>query len=72
METEYISKFSKFFLIVKDNMKIITSIYLRCRPELQDDWVSPVEVDVNIEESLVCFKFTFLKINIIRNVHFVY
>ncbi|CCJ31137.1 unnamed protein product [Pneumocystis jirovecii] len=36
----------------QNNMKIITSIYLRCRPELQDDWVSPVEVDVNIEESL--------------------
>ncbi|KTW28530.1 hypothetical protein T552_01790 [Pneumocystis carinii B80] len=38
----------------QNNMKIITSIYLHCRPELQDDWVSSVEVDTNTEESLVC------------------
>ncbi|EMR10447.1 hypothetical protein PNEG_01161 [Pneumocystis murina B123] len=36
----------------QNNMKIITSIYLHCRPELQDDWVSGVEVDTNTEESL--------------------
>ncbi|KAG5520215.1 hypothetical protein PMAC_001293 [Pneumocystis sp. 'macacae'] len=37
----------------QNNMKIITSIYLRCRPELQNDWISAVEVDANTEESLI-------------------
>ncbi|KAG4305518.1 hypothetical protein PORY_001074 [Pneumocystis oryctolagi] len=36
----------------QNNMKIITSIYLYCKPELQDDWVSSIEVDTNTEESL--------------------
>ncbi|KAG4303134.1 hypothetical protein PCANB_000501 [Pneumocystis canis] len=36
----------------QNNMKIITSIYLHCRPELQSDWVSGVEIDINAEESL--------------------
>lgn len=33
-------------------MRVITSIYLFCRPELKDDWLSGGDVDAEIEESL--------------------
>jgi hypothetical protein len=34
-------------------MKVITAIYLNCRPDLRDEWLTGVDVDVDIEESLV-------------------
>jgi len=33
-------------------MRVITSIYLFCRPELKDDWLSGGDVDSEVEESL--------------------
>ncbi|GMK57278.1 hypothetical protein CspeluHIS016_0401120 [Cutaneotrichosporon spelunceum] len=35
------------------NMKIITSIYLNCRPELRNDWLVGVEADLEAEDHLV-------------------
>ncbi|KAG0640215.1 hypothetical protein HOY80DRAFT_1009130 [Tuber brumale] len=36
----------------QSNMRVITSIYLFCRPELKDDWLSGGDVDSEVEESL--------------------
>ncbi|BFZ62378.1 Factor arrest protein 11 [Saitoella coloradoensis] len=33
----------------QSNMRIITSIYLHCRPELRDDWVAGLDVDEQVE-----------------------
>jgi len=35
------------------NMKIITSIYLRCRPDLRDEWIASSDADSEIEDALV-------------------
>lgn len=35
------------------NMKVITAIYLHCRPDLRDEWLTGVDVDADVEESLV-------------------
>lgn len=37
------------------NMKVITAIYLHCRPDLRDEWLAGVDVDADVEESLVRF-----------------
>lgn len=34
-------------------MKVITAIYLNCRPELRDEWLASADVDQEIEDSLV-------------------
>jgi hypothetical protein len=34
-------------------MKIITSIYLNCRPELRNDWLVGVEADLEAEDAMV-------------------
>jgi len=34
-------------------MKIITSIYLNCRPELRNDWLVGVEADLDAEDNIV-------------------
>lgn len=34
-------------------MKVITAIYLHCRPDLRDEWLTGVDVDADVEESLV-------------------
>ncbi|TIC02927.1 hypothetical protein E3Q17_01188 [Wallemia mellicola] len=36
----------------KANMKVITAIYLNCRPELRDEWLASADVDQEIEDSL--------------------
>ena len=33
-------------------MKVITGIYLHCRPELRDDWLAGADVDAEVEDSL--------------------
>lgn len=33
-------------------MRIITAIYLYCRPELRDDWLAGSAVDAEVEEAL--------------------
>lgn len=33
-------------------MRIITSVYLHCRPELRDDWLAGSDVDAEVEEAL--------------------
>lgn len=38
----------------QSNMRVITNIYLYCRPELRDDWLAGGDVDGEVEESLVC------------------
>jgi len=32
-------------------MRVITSIYLHCRPELRDDWLAGGDVDADVEEA---------------------
>ena len=34
-------------------MKVITAIYLHVRPDLRDEWLAGVDVDTDVEESLV-------------------
>ncbi|PWN47739.1 hypothetical protein IE53DRAFT_232364 [Violaceomyces palustris] len=36
----------------QSNMKIITSIYLHCRPDLRDEWLAGSDIDADVEESL--------------------
>lgn len=35
----------------QSNMRVITSIYLHCRPELRDDWLAGGDVDQDVEEA---------------------
>ncbi|KAA8895860.1 hypothetical protein FN846DRAFT_784463 [Sphaerosporella brunnea] len=35
----------------QSNMRVITSIYLHCRPELRDDWLAGGDVDADVEEA---------------------
>jgi hypothetical protein len=35
------------------NMKVITSIYLNCRPELRDEWLGGTDQDTELEDALV-------------------
>jgi hypothetical protein len=35
------------------NMKVITSIYLNCRPDLRDEWLTGTEVD-DVSDAQVC------------------
>lgn len=34
------------------NMRVITAIYLYCRPELRDDWLAGADIDAEIDEAL--------------------
>ncbi|EER29965.1 N1221-like family protein [Coccidioides posadasii C735 delta SOWgp] len=34
------------------HMRIITAIYLYCRPELRDDWLAGADIDAEVEDSL--------------------
>lgn len=34
-------------------MKVITAIYLHCRPDLRDEWLTGIDVDADVEDSLV-------------------
>jgi hypothetical protein len=36
----------------QSNMRVITAVYLHCRPELRDDWLAGAEVDAGIDESV--------------------
>ncbi|GAA5863667.1 hypothetical protein JCM1840_000097 [Sporobolomyces johnsonii] len=36
----------------QSNMKVITAIYLHCRPDLRDEWLAGIDVDADVEESL--------------------
>ena len=35
------------------NMQVITAIYLNCRPDLRDEWLTGIEVD-DVAEAQVC------------------
>ena len=35
------------------NMKVITSIYLNCRPDLRDEWLAGSDQDTELEDALV-------------------
>lgn len=35
------------------NMKVITSIYLNCRPELRDEWLGGSDQDTELDDALV-------------------
>lgn len=45
------------------NMKVITSIYLNCRPDLRDEWLTGLEVE-DVQGALVCGCFISEKIQI--------
>lgn len=34
------------------NMRVITAVYLHCRPELRDDWLAGSDVDAEVDESV--------------------
>ncbi len=34
------------------NMRVITAVYLHCRPELRDDWLAGSDVDAEVGEAL--------------------
>jgi uncharacterized protein DUF3402 len=34
------------------NMRVITAVYLHCRPELRDDWLLSADVDADVEMSV--------------------
>ncbi|EGU13198.1 hypothetical protein RTG_00359 [Rhodotorula toruloides ATCC 204091] len=36
----------------QSSMKVITAIYLHCRPDLRDEWLAGIDVDADVEESL--------------------
>ncbi|RYP79525.1 hypothetical protein DL770_006625 [Monosporascus sp. CRB-9-2] len=36
----------------QSNMRVITAVYLHCRPELRDEWLAGSDVDADIEEAL--------------------
>ncbi|KDE05127.1 hypothetical protein MVLG_04469 [Microbotryum lychnidis-dioicae p1A1 Lamole] len=36
----------------QSNMKVITAIYLHCRSDLRDEWLTGIDVDHDVEESL--------------------
>ncbi|KAF3920324.1 hypothetical protein ABW20_dc0100313 [Dactylellina cionopaga] len=36
----------------QSNMRVITSIYLYCRPELRDDWLAAQDIDSDVEEAM--------------------
>jgi hypothetical protein len=36
-------------------MKVITSIYLNCRPELRDEWLGGTDQDTELEDALVSY-----------------
>ncbi|KAI1375144.1 N1221-domain-containing protein [Hypoxylon crocopeplum] len=36
----------------QSNMRVITAIYLHCRPELRDPWLAGSDVDAEVEEAL--------------------
>jgi hypothetical protein len=36
-------------------MKVITSIYLNCRPDLRDEWLTGTEVDDVSDAQVSCF-----------------
>lgn len=36
----------------QSNMRVITAVYLHCRPELRDEWLAGSDVDLEVEEAL--------------------
>ncbi|KAI0977151.1 hypothetical protein F4678DRAFT_4264 [Xylaria arbuscula] len=36
----------------QSNMRVITAVYLHCRPELRDEWLAGSDVDAEVEEAL--------------------
>ncbi|KAB5563366.1 required for hyphal anastomosis [Coniochaeta sp. 2T2.1] len=36
----------------QSNMRVITAVYLHCRPELRDEWLAGSDVDVEVEQAL--------------------
>ncbi|RHZ90177.1 hypothetical protein Glove_5g27 [Diversispora epigaea] len=54
-EVDFINSSSSFseFSSSLGNTKIITSIYLNCRPDLWDEWIAPTDADAEVGETLV-------------------
>ncbi|KZF21395.1 N1221-domain-containing protein [Xylona heveae TC161] len=36
----------------QSNMRVITAVYLHCRPDLRDDWLAGSDIDAEVEEAL--------------------
>ncbi|KAI1171243.1 hypothetical protein F4777DRAFT_566161 [Nemania sp. FL0916] len=36
----------------QSNMRVITAVYLHCRPELRDEWLAGSDIDAEVEEAL--------------------
>ncbi|CAG8463909.1 2634_t:CDS:2 [Ambispora gerdemannii] len=36
----------------QSNMKVITSIFLKCRPDLRDEWISSTDADAELDDAL--------------------
>lgn len=52
METKWVS-IEAYHADWTANMKVITSIYLNCRPELRDEWLAGMDQDTELEDALV-------------------
>jgi hypothetical protein len=35
------------------NMKVITAIYLNCRPDLRDEWLAGQDMEIEMDDALV-------------------
>jgi hypothetical protein len=42
-----------FLMIGLGNMRIITAIYLTCRPALREEWMTGLESESDVDESAV-------------------
>jgi hypothetical protein len=40
-------------LLIIANMKVITSIYINCRPELRDEWLAGTDQEIEFEDAMV-------------------
>ena len=36
-------------------MKVITAIYLNCRPDLRDEWLAGQDADIELEDAMVSY-----------------
>ena len=53
---------------VAANMKVITSIYLNCRPELRDEWLAGQDQETELEDALVGHQFCFVELcDVLKN-----
>lgn len=48
-------------------MQVITAIYLNCRPDLRDEWLTGMEVDDAMDAQVRMFRRSFLDVDYQRS-----